>query len=162
MNFDKTLRHVLVLACTLIISANSPLLAGKGGGGHGASTGSAGSPGKSVYVHGYTRADGTYVAPHYRSAPGAGGGLPSDGKMRILGEDPVMPVTAAAIPAQPPTRTPAPARAKPVHVRVFVDPLTKLYYRGSASAAASLRSLDRSAAIAGGYRPGECGKGRLR
>jgi hypothetical protein len=25
---------------------------------------------KSVYIHGYTRRDGTYVAPHYRSAPG--------------------------------------------------------------------------------------------
>jgi hypothetical protein len=25
---------------------------------------------KSVYVHGYTRKDGTYVDPHYRSAPG--------------------------------------------------------------------------------------------
>jgi hypothetical protein len=27
-----------------------------------------------VYVHGYTRADGTYVAPHTRAAPGHGGG----------------------------------------------------------------------------------------
>ena len=25
----------------------------------------------SVYVHGYTRKDGTYVSPHYRGAPGA-------------------------------------------------------------------------------------------
>lgn len=29
------------------------------------------SANKSVHVRGYTRKDGTYVAPHYRSAPGA-------------------------------------------------------------------------------------------
>jgi hypothetical protein len=38
------------------------------GGGH-RSSGSSSGP-KSTYVHGYTRKDGTYVAPHYRSAPG--------------------------------------------------------------------------------------------
>jgi hypothetical protein len=32
--------------------------------------GEAGSGGKSVYVHGYQRKDGTYVRPHYRSRPG--------------------------------------------------------------------------------------------
>lgn len=43
---------------------------GKGGGGSsGSSSGS-----KSVHVQGYTRSDGTYVAPHYRSSPGTGGG----------------------------------------------------------------------------------------
>lgn len=31
----------------------------------------AGVGGKSVYVRGYTRKDGTYVQPHYRSAPGS-------------------------------------------------------------------------------------------
>jgi hypothetical protein len=33
--------------------------------------------GKTVYVHDYTRKDGTYVHPHYRSAPGTASHLPS-------------------------------------------------------------------------------------
>lgn len=33
-----------------------------------------GEAGRTVYVRGYTRKDGTYVAPHTRSAPGSGGG----------------------------------------------------------------------------------------
>jgi hypothetical protein len=37
------------------------------------SSGSSSSNG-TVYVKGYTRKDGTYVAPHTRSAPGSGGG----------------------------------------------------------------------------------------
>jgi hypothetical protein len=42
------------LAATLLILSCCPLLAQR----------------KSVYVHGYTRRDGTYVSPHYRAAPG--------------------------------------------------------------------------------------------
>ncbi len=45
----------------------SPALADAKGSGGGSSSGS-----KSTYVQGYTRKDGTYVAPHYRSAPGSG------------------------------------------------------------------------------------------
>ncbi len=33
--------------------------------------------GKSVHVQGYTRKDGTYVAPHMRSAPGSGSSIPT-------------------------------------------------------------------------------------
>lgn len=33
--------------------------------------------GKSVSVQGYTRKDGTYVAPHMRSAPGSGSSIPT-------------------------------------------------------------------------------------
>ena len=39
--------------------------------------GSHGSGTKSVYVHGYTRKDGTYVQPYYRSAPGTGSYSPT-------------------------------------------------------------------------------------
>jgi hypothetical protein len=39
-----------------------------------AGTSSGAGSDKSVYVHGYYRKDGTYVRPHYRSAPGSGGG----------------------------------------------------------------------------------------
>ena len=34
---------------------------------------------KKVYVHGYYRKDGTYVAPHYRAASGDGGNAAADG-----------------------------------------------------------------------------------
>jgi hypothetical protein len=43
------------------------------GGGH-----SGGSHGGSVHVSGYTRSNGTYVAPHTRAAPGSGSGHSSD------------------------------------------------------------------------------------
>jgi hypothetical protein len=43
-----------LLATVLLVLVSSPLLAQR----------------KSVYVHGYTRSDGTYVSPHYRAAPG--------------------------------------------------------------------------------------------
>jgi endonuclease YncB( thermonuclease family) len=38
------------------------------------------SPGTDVPVKGYTRGDGTYVAPHTRSAPGTGGGSHGGGR----------------------------------------------------------------------------------
>lgn len=66
-----------------------------GGGSHGGG-GSASSSGiKSVYVHGYTRQDGTYVRGHYRSAPGEGQTTPGserrDSDMEIL-PHPVAPI----------------------------------------------------------------------
>lgn len=45
----------------------------RGGGGHG------GSHGGSVSVHGYTRSNGTYVAPYTRSAPSGGSGYNGSG-----------------------------------------------------------------------------------
>jgi hypothetical protein len=42
---------------------------GGGGRGHGGSHYSTGSKSGSVYVHGHTTKNGTYVAPHHRSAP---------------------------------------------------------------------------------------------
>ena len=44
---------------------------GHSGGGHSSSHYSTGSKGGSVYVHGHTTKNGTYVAPHHRSAPDA-------------------------------------------------------------------------------------------
>jgi hypothetical protein len=58
-------RRTFVIMLLLIVWA-FPVLAR--GGGH-RSSGSSSGP-KSTYVHGYTRKDGTYVAPHTRSAPG--------------------------------------------------------------------------------------------
>lgn len=52
---------------------------GSGGGGRSSSKGSSSSKssGGSVHVKGYTRKDGTYVAPHTRSSPGMGVGRSS-------------------------------------------------------------------------------------
>lgn len=61
------LRRSFLVALAGLLSAVvllAPMVAdakGSGGGG--------GSSSKSTYVHGYTRKDGTYVSPHYRSVP---------------------------------------------------------------------------------------------
>lgn len=47
----RTIRHLIVAVC--VMAAPIPATAGS-------------------YVHGYTRKNGTYVAPHYRSSPGLG------------------------------------------------------------------------------------------
>lgn len=52
---------VRLVLVTLCVAFTAPAQA-RGSGGHSSSRGS-------VYVHGYTRSNGTYVAPHYRSAP---------------------------------------------------------------------------------------------
>jgi hypothetical protein len=74
------IRRVLVCLAVLIFLATPSLAANGGGkeGGKGSSKGSSakgstkgsGSGGKTVHVKGYTKKDGTYVAPHDRSAPG--------------------------------------------------------------------------------------------
>lgn len=79
-----------ILALLVFPTAGTGLVFARGGGGSssgshssgsgshssGASAHSSGgsSSGKSVHVSGYTRKDGTYVAPHDRAAPGSGGG----------------------------------------------------------------------------------------
>lgn len=73
-------KHLAVALVCLFLAV--PALARGGGGGHGgghsggshhSSSGShhssVGSSSGSVSVRGYTRKDGTYVAPHHRSAP---------------------------------------------------------------------------------------------
>jgi hypothetical protein len=57
----KTLRFVVSFAVLLISGLLSDLSA--------KSSKSGSSSGKPVHVKGYTKKDGTYVAPHYRSAP---------------------------------------------------------------------------------------------
>ena len=52
---------LVVLLAVLAGLTAAPALAQHSHGGSGSSK---------VYVHGYTRKDGTYVAPHYRNAPG--------------------------------------------------------------------------------------------
>lgn len=52
-------RTMLVLPLLLIATALAQDAFARGGGGHGGN----------VSVRGYTRSDGTYVAPHMRSAP---------------------------------------------------------------------------------------------
>ncbi len=51
-------------ALILFIAACCPATYARAGGSHHSSSGST-----SGYVHGYTRKDGTYVAPHYRQTP---------------------------------------------------------------------------------------------
>jgi len=58
--YNRTSRGCLISLVTISILLASIFLA----------ITSAFAGGKSVYVHGYTRKDGTYVHPHYRSAPG--------------------------------------------------------------------------------------------
>jgi hypothetical protein len=48
--------------------AFTPVAFARSGGGH-----DGGGHGGSVYVHGYTRSNGTTVAPYWRSAPGTAG-----------------------------------------------------------------------------------------
>lgn len=55
------------LACVSLLTLADVAYA-KGSGGH-SSSGSHHSSGGDVHVHGYTKKNGTYVAPHERSAP---------------------------------------------------------------------------------------------
>jgi hypothetical protein len=61
--YSRTSRGCLV--CLAIVILFAVLIAAQI-----ASASGHGSGSKSVYVHGYTRKDSTYVSPHYRSAPG--------------------------------------------------------------------------------------------
>src|SRR6266850_7645236 len=64
------MKRPLVIACLVLALALPayPIPTGKSGGTHHSSSSSS-KP--KVYVKGYHRRDGTYVAPHYRAAPGA-------------------------------------------------------------------------------------------
>ena len=71
-----TLFLTTLLSGTVCLAPNSVLARGGGGGGGGrgghASSYSSRSHGGSVHVSGYTRSNGTYVAPHTRSGSGLG------------------------------------------------------------------------------------------
>ena len=64
------MKRPLVIACLVLALALPayPIPTGRSSGTHHSSS-SASKP--KVYVKGYHRRDGTYVAPHYRAAPGA-------------------------------------------------------------------------------------------
>lgn len=77
------IRRLLAIACLSLLAA--PLL-GQHGRSH--SSSSVDSPSKTVYVSGYTRADGTYVAPYYRRPAGtASGSAGGSGGGAAVGED---------------------------------------------------------------------------
>ena len=65
--FSSIFLTALLYGAACLASGNA--LARGGSGGH-----SSGSHGGSVHVSGYTRKDGTYVAPYTRSAPGSSSG----------------------------------------------------------------------------------------
>jgi hypothetical protein len=78
-------RNLLAVAIFGLLA--SSLLA-QHSGSHSRSSTSVSDSSKTVYVSGYTRSDGTYVAPYYRRAPGtAGDGSGSGGGAADVGSD---------------------------------------------------------------------------
>lgn len=66
------MRRLLVVACALVLALGAaPPAAGRKPPGN-TGTNHAAPPGPRVHVRGYTRKDGTYVAPHDRAYPGSG------------------------------------------------------------------------------------------
>lgn len=61
MKLNRAIVSVLLCASLLTFSAAASAKGSGHSGGH--------SKGGDVHVHGYTKKDGTYVAPHERSAP---------------------------------------------------------------------------------------------
>jgi hypothetical protein len=70
--FNKSIFSVLFFAVLLAIGSNA---FARGGGGHGSARSSRSSSskayrtGSSIFVHGYTKKNGTYVKPHHRTRP---------------------------------------------------------------------------------------------
>lgn len=153
--------HRCGIGIVMFVLAFSTFASGRGGGAK--SGGTRGSHGSSVYVHGYTRKDGTYVNGYVRSA--AGSGAPSSlHETDLDANQPVTPPHPALADAR--LRWPAQAASTPVkkqvsqaapstipRVTVLADALTKLYYRSNCAAPTTAKPMERTAAISKGYRP---------
>jgi hypothetical protein len=154
-------RTLFLVAFALLLSL--PLAAGLGGGGAGPHGGSRGSSrgsssptsssdgAKGIYVHGYTRKDGTYVSGYWRAAPGSASGS-ADASAHPAPSGAPTPATLPAD-AQSNVNMSSTAIKPQVSVRVLADPATKRYFRETCAAPASAIRILRSEAIATGYRP---------
>ena len=108
MTINKTILFALIIL--IVFAADAVNARGRGGG----SSYSRG--GKSVYVHGYTRKDGTYVRSHYRSPPGGGSSIPSGRAYYPLSPAPTYSPAPSYSPA---TTTTAPPNPTPSVPKVF-------------------------------------------
>jgi len=154
-------RRTPIVALSLILISLSALGQRGGGGSHGGSSSHSG--GASVYVHGYTRADGTAVRSYVRSAPGsrgtttggtsnAGGTTASNGMVDATVERSHIKRIVKSVVVAP--LTPGPNSLRLV---VLVDPLTMRYYREGCEHPSGTKSMVKSSAIREGYRPApEC------
>lgn len=108
----RMILNKIILAALIILIAfavDEANARGRGGGGFHS------GGGKSVYVHGYTRRDGTYVRPYYRSPPGGSSSIPSG-----RGYFPLSPVESLPAPSSSPaTASAAPPSSAPSAPQVF-------------------------------------------
>ena len=122
----RRIRPAVVAILALLFASPGPA--------HGKGKGS--GSGGSVYVHGYIRSDGTYVAPHYRSAPDGdptnnwstkGNANPYTGEAGTKNQSPAAPLhyggshSPVPVPVPTPVPTPAPTGVEAVGWALPVD-----------------------------------------
>jgi len=153
--------HRSAIVIVMFVLSFSTFASGRGGGGK--SGGSPGSHGSSVYVHSYTRKDGTDVHAYVRSAPGSGASsslheTDLDANRPVPPSEPALtdvhlrwPAQAASTATKKQASQGAPSTIP--RVTVLGDALTKFYYRSNCAAPATAKPMQRTAAISKGYRP---------